>query len=99
MPDRLVITCPEHGCPLVPSLADPVMLYCPQDAACDTSVRIFASDAPLFPSSPMTELEQGGAQQHEFVLSRVAAGFSRTEAMQILCCIVSAGIMKGSGDG
>ena len=44
-------------------------------------------------------LEQSAVQQHEFVCSREAAGFSRTEAMQLLCCIVQATIMKGSGSG
>ena len=97
MPDSIVITCPEHGCPLLPSVADLVMLYCPQDPGCDTSVRISAPDGPM--SSPLTYLEQGAAERHELVTSHEAAGFSGSEAMQILCCVVYASIMKDKGNG
>jgi len=54
--------------------------------------------APM-PPSPLSVLDQGAACQHESVLSWQAAGFSRSEAMQLLCCIIQAGIMKGSGGG
>lgn len=96
MAEAFAITCPQHACVLVPDPLDPVRLCCP-DAGCDNEVRITVPDAGLFLSSPLTMLEQGAAQHHELVLAHVAAGFSRTEAMQILCCIISASIMKGSG--
>ena len=54
--------------------------------------------APM-PPSPLSVLDQGAACQHESVLSWQAAGFSRSEAMQLLCCIIQASIMKGSGGG
>ena len=97
MPDSLVIMCPEHRCPLVPSPADPVMLFCPQDDDCDTSVRLSVPDG--FPSSPLTPLGEGAAAHHELVLTYQAAGFSRTEAMQVLCCVISASMMKDKGSG
>jgi hypothetical protein len=50
-----------------------------------------------FPSSPLTILEQNAAMEHELVVSRERAGFSRSEAMQILCTALTAVIMKGSG--
>lgn len=98
MGDSLMITCPEHGTALIPSgpADDPGALACP-DATCATAVRIAIPDGTPF--SPLTMLEQSAVQQHEFVCSREAAGFSRTEAMQLLCCIVQATIMKGSGSG
>lgn len=98
MPESLVITCPDHQCPLLPSPADPVMLYCPE-GDCDTSVRISAPEAAVFPASPLTHLEQGAVQHHELVRAHEAAGFSRSEGMQVLCCIISASIMKGGGNG
>jgi hypothetical protein len=52
--------------------------------------------APL-PPSPVGPISQGAAMNHELVLTYQAAGFSRTEAMQVLLCIIQAGIMKGSG--
>lgn len=85
--------CPEHGDALV--AAGPGALRCPvQD--CEFGFGGLPEGA-AFPLSPMTSLEQGAAAQHEFVRSREAAGFSRSEAMQLLCCVVSATIMKGSG--
>ena len=98
MPDSITITCPQHGCVLSADTADPGRLFCPE-GACGSEVRIRIPDGPLFPVSPLTPLGEGAAGHHELVLTYQAAGFSRTEAMQILCCVISAGIMKDRGNG
>jgi hypothetical protein len=96
MPESLMFTCPEHGHALLPLPADPHLLRCPEDG-CEMSFRLGAADG--FPLSPLSLLEQGAAQHHELVLAHEGAGFSRSEAMQVLCTVISAGIMKGSGSG
>ena len=53
----------------------------------------------MFAADPMTLIEQGAAAHHELVLSYEAAGFSRSEAMQIVCTVITALLMKGSGSG
>ena len=96
MPDSLVIMCPEHGTLLVPDAADGTRLACP-DSDCFHEFR-FAS-GPALPSSPLTPLGEGAAAHHELVLTYTAAGFTRTEAMQVLCCVISASMMKDKGSG
>jgi hypothetical protein len=95
MPDPVTITCPAHSALLVPDLLDlPGTFGCPEPD-CGTSIRItFPDDL----GGGLTFLEQGAAQRHEFVLAHQAAGFSRSEAMQALGFIITATIMKGSGD-
>jgi len=95
MPESIAITCPQHGAVLIPSPLNPGMLECP-DAQCATAVSLLAPGAM---SPPLTYLEQGAAERHELVASHEAAGFSRSEAMQILCCVVYASIMKDKGNG
>jgi hypothetical protein len=51
------------------------------------------------PPDPMSQLATGAAQQHELFMGWVNAGFTRTEAMQLLIAIVAAGIAKGPGNG
>ena len=51
------------------------------------------------PTSPLTVLEQGVAERHEIVRVHEAGGFSRSEAMQILCTTITATIMKDRGYG
>ena len=94
MPDSLALTCPEHEAALIPSTVQPGMLMCP-DATCSTVVCLSGTA----PASPLTYLEQGAAQRHEIVRAHEAAGFSRSEAVQILCTTITATIMMGSGDG
>lgn len=96
MPDSLALTCPEHEAVLIPSPVQAGMLMCP-DAACVVVVRLeLPGGSPL---SPLTYLEQGAAERHELVRVHEGAGFSRTEAMQVLCVTITASIMKGSGSG
>jgi hypothetical protein len=94
MPESLALTCPEHDAALVPSTIQPGMLMCP-DATCATVVCLSGSA----PSSPLTYLEQGVAERHEMVRVHEAGGFSRSEAMQILCTTITASIMKDRGNG
>ena len=96
MPDSLLLSCPGHSVALSADILDPGRLYCPADG-CGNEVRIGAGDG--FPFSPMTSLEQGAAQRHELVRVHEAAGFSRTEAMQVMLCITTALIMKDPGSG
>ncbi len=93
----MMITCPAHSCPLIPSFLVPGDLACPEQD-CGTVIHITIPDS-LFPADPMTLMEQGAAAQHEFVRSREMAGFSRSEAMQILVAITQANIMKDNGNG
>jgi len=93
--DMLQITCPEHETTLVPSHIHPGMLMCP-DASCATVICILPPEGT--PSDPLTYLEQGAAQRHELVRAHEAVGFSRSEAMQVMLTVVTATIMKGSGD-
>jgi hypothetical protein len=95
VPDSLMLTCPLHERPLVPSPV-PGGLVCPE-TGCLTAVRIGVPGG-LF-SSPLTPLGEGAAGHHELVCTYQAAGFTRTEAMQVLCCLISASIMKDKGDG
>lgn len=44
------------------------------------------------PSDPLPKLLADAVQQHELVLTYVAAGFSRAEAMQLLCTMVAAAV-------
>jgi hypothetical protein len=85
------ICCPEHGDPLVPS--GPGSLRCPADG-CEFGFGFGTLGIP-----PLTPLAEGAAGHHELVLTYQAAGFSRTEAMQVLCCIISASFMKDKGSG
>lgn len=96
MGDSLMISCPRHCAPLLADHEDLGRLFCPM-GDCGTEVRVAATDG--LPLSPLTQFEQGAAQHHELVLAHEGAGFSRSEAMQVLCTIISAGIMKGSGSG
>jgi hypothetical protein len=96
--DSLMLTCPDHHNVLLPDPGDPARLFCP-DAACDTSVRVAVPEGAAFPFSPMTSLEQGAAAHHELVRTYESAGFTRTEAMQILCTTITATIMKDRGHG
>jgi|SRR5215472_18420026 len=96
MADSLLLSCPEHQIALSADSDDPGRLFCPM-GACANEVRIGAAGG--FPFSPLSQLEQSAAQHHELVLAHEAAGFSRPEAMQVLCCIIHAGIMRGSGNG
>jgi hypothetical protein len=95
VPDRLTITCPAHNAPLTPLPGgDPAALYCPQ-IGCMTCIRVSSGE----PWSPVSPLEQNAVMQHELVLSRQSAGFTRAEAMQILCAVIHASIIRGSGSG
>jgi hypothetical protein len=94
MPDSLQITCPEHEAALIPSHVQPGMLMCP-DASCATVICILPAGFP----PALTSLEQSAAANHELVLVHEGAGFSRAEAMQVLCSVITATIMKGSGSG
>ena len=93
MPDSFAITCPVHEAVLVPSPVAPTMLRCP-DTTCATIISV-----PVPLSSPLTVLEQGVAERHEIVRVHEAGGFSRSEAMQILCTTITATIMKDRGYG
>lgn len=44
------------------------------------------------PSDPLPKLLADAVQQHELVLTYVAAGFSRAEAMQLLCAMMAAAV-------
>jgi hypothetical protein len=81
--------CPAHQLPFAPF--GPGQMACP--AGCVTDAP------PLFPVSPMSSLEVGAAQRHELVVAHEKAGFSRPEAMQVLCTFITATVMKGSGGG
>jgi hypothetical protein len=94
VPDSLALTCPQHEAVLIPSPVQAGMLMCP-DATCTTVVCLSGTA----PSSPLTYLEQGAAERHELVRAHEMAGFSRSEAMQVLCTTISASIMKDSGHG
>ena len=61
MPDSLALTCPEHEAALIPSTVQPGMLMCP-DATCATVVCLSGTA----PASPLTYLEQGAAERHEW---------------------------------
>jgi hypothetical protein len=50
---------------------------------------------PDEPQSPITELAAGAAQLHELFTAQVQAGFTETQAMQIILAIVTAGIGGG----
>ncbi|MEV0608109.1 hypothetical protein AB0I61_17260 [Polymorphospora rubra] len=50
------------------------------------------------PVSPITEMAAGAAATHELYLAYVEAGFTAQQAMQLMCAIVSAGIVKGQTD-
>ena len=94
MPDLPAIVCPDHGVPLLSVPDEQGTLRCPRPGC------FFAfgtgKDQMLAQSSPLTYLEQGAAQRHELVRSHEAAGFSRSEAMQVLCTVIAASIMKGA---
>ena len=90
-----MLTCPEHGTLLVPDATDGTRLVCP-DGDCFHEFRF--AGGPAFPS-PLTPLGEGAAAHHELVLTYQAAGFTRTEAMQVLCCVISASMMKDKGSG
>jgi hypothetical protein len=77
--------CPAHHLPFAPS--GPGLVAC--GAGCVMPLP--------FPASPLTSLGQGATGHNELVLTYQAAGFSRVEAIQILCCVIQAGIMRGSG--
>ena len=96
MPDSFAITCPVHEAVLVPSPVAPTMLMCP-DTTCATIISMPAPTRLL--SSPLTVLEQGVAERHEIVRVHEAGGFSRSEAMQILCTTITATILKDRGYG
>lgn len=96
MPDSFAITCPVHETVLIPSPVQPTMLMCP-DTTCATIISVPVLNGP--PVSPLTYLEQGVAERHEMVRVHEAGGFSRTEAMQILCTTITASIMKDMGAG
>jgi hypothetical protein len=44
------------------------------------------------PTDPMSTLAAGAAQMHEMFMSYVDAGFARSEALQIIIGIMTAGI-------
>ena len=90
----MALTCAAHEAVLIPSPVQQGMLMCP-DATCATVVCL--SGGP--PASPLTYLEQGAAERHELVCAHERAGFSRTEAMQVLCTTITASIMKDRGNG
>jgi hypothetical protein len=101
MSEMPAITCPEHNLSLVPG--DPGRLRCPEDGCffgyiADRDLA-FAPSAQRFPSSPLTPLGEGAAAHHELVLTYQAAGFTRTEAMQVLLCVITASMMKDKGNG
>jgi hypothetical protein len=94
VPESMALTCPQHDAVLIPSPVQAGMLMCP-DATCATVVCLSAGGPP----SPMTFLEQGAAERHELVCAHERAGFSRSEAMQVLCTTITASIMKDRGHG
>jgi hypothetical protein len=96
--ESLLLTCQAHGQPLIPGISPPGVLTCPE-AGCRTAVTIAPLGPPGMPSAPLTPLAAQAAAHHELVLGHEAAGFSRTEAMQVLCAVIQAAIMRGSGDG
>ena len=96
MPDSFAITCPVHETVLIPSPVQPTMLMCP-DTTCATIISVPVPNGALPP--PLTYLEQGVAERHEMVRVHEAGGFSRTEAMQILCTTITVSIMKDRGAG
>lgn len=98
MADSLMMTCPQHGTVLIPSHTQPGILMC-SDPVCPVVVSIAVPPAAGMPLSPLTQLEQGAAAHNELVCSYEHAGFTRTEAMQILCCVITAAFMKGSAGG
>lgn len=44
------------------------------------------------PVDPLTSLAENATTMHEFMTSYVAAGFTRIEAMQVVCTIISEGM-------
>ena len=44
------------------------------------------------PPEPMTQLAEGAAQLHELLTAYVTAGFTRSEAMEIVIAIITAQI-------
>jgi hypothetical protein len=103
MAESMLITCPAHSAPLIPSVLVPGDLACPEPD-CGTVIHITIPDNPdfpgfaRFPAEPLTNMEQFAAIQHEFVRSREAAGFSRSESMAILIAVTQANIMKDNGN-
>jgi hypothetical protein len=93
--ESLLLTCQNHMQPLVPASV-PGVLACPE-AGCLTAVGITPASGLRSPSPPLTPLGAQAAGYHELMLSCEAAGFSRAEAMQVLCCTIQAMIMRGSG--
>lgn len=81
--DALPQTCEAHRLPLVH------VGVCTQGCAIDFAAAL--------PQSPLSESDQVAIIRHEMVMSHVRHGFSRSEAMQVLCTIISASVMKGSG--
>jgi hypothetical protein len=51
------------------------------------------------PQEPMTALGASAAAHHELVMTYVAAGFSRQEAMQVLLLLISVGIQRNNQEG
>lgn len=49
------------------------------------------------PPSPMTALAEAAAQQHELYLAYIAAGFTASQAMQIICAMVAAVVTQQAG--
>lgn len=96
MPESMAITCPEHQTVLIPSPVQDGMLMCP-NATCSTVIFLSAPPGP--PASPLTYLERGAAERHELVCTHESVGFSRSEAMQVLCTTITASIMKDRGSG
>jgi hypothetical protein len=99
MPDTLLITCKTHTRPLIPGTrgeTGPTILTCP-DAGCPTEIVVTQLRGSGMPASPLTSLEQQGAAHHELARSYESAGFSRSEAMQVVLAVIHAVIMKGSG--
>lgn len=96
MSEAMVITCPAHNQPLVPDHDDIGALSCPE-GDCELVVRIAVPDGMF--SSPLTPFGQTAAGHHELVTTYQQAGFSRSEGMQVLCCIITAGVMKDRGNG
>jgi hypothetical protein len=101
MPDLPAIVCVEHAQPLVPD--GPGRLRCPEPGCAfgfiTSKDQAFAPlpAQPAMPPSPIGPLGQTAVDHNELVGLYQAAGFSRSEAMQVLCCVITAGIMKGSG--
>lgn len=48
------------------------------------------------PASPLTALAEGAAQLHELYRSYVEAGFTETQAMQLVCAMVTARMRDSS---